>query len=117
MTMKNELQFTDTVTTVFALSALKRLTDDTSLPGPLGRDEEPAIIELAAICFRRLCAELGYEALGNTVELPADCHDLLEAVVADRVVARLTGAPEPEENIRRLRCRLRRRPGGPVHRY
>lgn len=115
--MKNEVQFTDIVTSVFALSALKRLTGEPSLPGPLGRDEEPAIIELAAIRFRRLCGELGYAAEGNTVDLPADCHDLLEAAVGDSVIARLTGAPEPEENLRRLRRRLRRLPQGPVHRY
>lgn len=108
--MKNEIQFTDTLTSVYALSALKRLTGDTSLPGPIGRNEEPAVMELARINFRRICAELGYEAQGNTVDLPVDCHDLLEAVVADRVVSQLTNIPAGSERMDRLRRRLRRAP-------
>lgn len=115
--MKNEIQFTDTVTTVFALSALKRLTGDSTLPGPFGRTEEPAIVELARLNFTSLCAELGYEAEENTVELPCDCHKLIETIVTDRVVAQLTNRQPLTDNIERLRCRLRRQPRKTAHRY
>jgi len=116
--MKNRISLLSTVDTIYALSSLKNIVNDAGLPGPLGRDEEEALIVLARQTFRELCADLGLTAeADDSVELPGDYHELLQAVVTDRTVAGLCDRQPRGELMRRLRCRLRRLPPKRAGRY
>ncbi|MBD5178960.1 MAG: hypothetical protein HDT00_04625 [Bacteroidales bacterium] len=113
--MKNRIHLHSAVDAVFALSALKAVTNDSTLPGPYGRHEEAALLALARNQLLETCAELDLEVdpTDDSVDLPGDHHRLLQAVVTDRLIASLSGRPARTELHRRLRCRLRPRPPRP----
>ncbi len=116
--MKNQIELSASVDAVFALSALKAVTNNPELPGPLGRHEQEALTALARRELELTCADLGVELEPDgSVDLPGDHHQLLQAVVTDRLIATLTGRPAREELHRRLRCRLRPRPPRPTAGY
>lgn len=119
--MKNQIQLSATVDAVFALSSLKAAGGgDGALPGPYGRDDEEALTALARRNFMELCGELGMTPASDgsvAVELDGDHHELLQAVVTDRTVAALCGREPCGELLRRLRCRVRRRPSPSRPRY
>lgn len=105
--MKNTINIASTIDVVYAMSSLKSIINDPTLPGPIGRDEEDALRAVATRVFYELCAELGAEADGESVELPRDCHDLIQAIVNDRTLAELSLRTPRSDLMRRLRCRLR----------
>lgn len=108
--MKNKIDLLGAVNTVYALSALKAVTNDPELPGPFGRNEEDALVELARQELRSECEELGVTVeADDSVDLPGANHGLLQAIVTDRLIAALSGRPAQQELHRRLRCRLRPR--------
>ena len=116
--MKNRIELSASVDAVFALSALKAVTNNPELPGPYGRHEQEALTALARLRLEEVCADLGVEVdAEGCVELPGDHHKLLQAVVTDRLIASLTGRPAKDELHRRLRCRLRPRPPRPTTGY
>lgn len=109
--MKNKIELSASVDAIYALSALKAVTNSPELPGPYGRHEQEALTALARQQLEETCADLGLEVDSDgCVELPGDHHRLLQAVVTDRLIASLTGRPAKAELHRRLRCRLRPRP-------
>lgn len=108
--MKNKIDLLGAVNTIYALSALKAVTNDPELPGPFGRNEEEALLTLARRELADECRELGVEvADDDSVDLPGANHSLLQAVVTERLIAALSGRPARPELHRRLRCRLRPR--------
>ncbi len=108
--MKNKIDLLGAVNTVYALSALKAVTNDPQLPGPFGRNEEDALLELARHELQLECEDLGVEiSADDSVDLPGANHSLLQAVVTDRLIAALSGRPARQELHQRLRCRLRPR--------
>lgn len=112
--MKNRIYLLSAVDAVYALSALKAVTNDPSLPGPYGRHQEDALLALARTQLQETCAELNVEVYGDDcVDLPGDHHQLLQAVVTDRLIASLSGRKPRADLHRRLRCRLRPRPPRP----
>jgi len=115
--MKNKVNFASTIDAIYALSSLKAVINDPALPGPIGRDEEAALRAIALRVFAEICAELGVEAEGESVELDCDCHELLQSVVNDRTIAELCCRTPRSELMRRLRCRLRRLPPKTAQRY
>lgn len=115
--MKNTVSLASTVDAIYALSSLKSVINDPTLPGPLGRNEEESLRALAQRMFYELCAEIGAEAEGQSVELPRDCHELIQAIVNDRTIAELTMRNPRSDLMRRLRCRLRPAPSKTAKRY
>lgn len=113
--MKNRINLLSAVDAVYALSALKAVTNDPSLPGPYGRHEEAALLAIARNRLLETCAELDLDVdpETDTVDLPGDHHQLLQAVVTDRLIASLSGRQPRADLHRRLRCRLRPRPPRP----
>lgn len=108
--MKNKIDLLGAVNTIYALSALKAVTNNPELPGPFGRNEEDALLALARRELNNECRELGVEvAPDDSVDLPGANHSLLQAVVTERLIAVLSGRPAKQELHRRLRCRLRPR--------
>lgn len=115
--MNNKVNFAATIDAIYALSSLKAIINDPTLPGPLGRDDEEALYALTQRVFGEICAELGATPDGESVELNADCHELLQAVVTDRTVAELCLRAPRGELMHRLRCRLRTLPPKSAKRY
>lgn len=115
--MKNTVNIAGVIDAVYALSQLKSIMNDPTLPGPFGRNDEEALRSLAMKIFSETCAELGAEADGESVILRADVHDLLQAAVTDRTLAELCMRPERPDIMRRLRCRLRPLPPKRAARY
>ncbi|MCM1309886.1 MAG: hypothetical protein NC301_02530 [Bacteroides sp.] len=108
--MKNQISFASTIDAIYAMSALRSVINDPTLPGPIGRDEEESLRAVTRRVFHELCAELNAEASGESVNLSCDCHELLQAVLTDRTVAELSLRTPRSDLMRRLRCRLRPRP-------
>ena len=116
--MRNKIELSASVDAVFALSALKAVTNSPDLPGPYGRHEQEALTALARMQLEQTCADLGLDVDSEgCVDMEGDHHQLLQAVVTDRLIASLTGRPAKEELHRRLRCRLRPRPPRPAAGY
>lgn len=115
--MKNTINVAAVIDAVYALSQLKSIINDPSLPGPLGRDDEEGLRALTMRMFGEICAEIGAEPDGEAVELRVDAHELLQAAVTDRTLAELCMRPERPELMRRLRCRLRPLPPKHAARY
>lgn len=115
--MKNSISLESTIDAIYALSSLKDIIHEPTLPGPIGRDEEDSLRAIGLRTFRELCSELGYAAEGESVELPCDCHELLQTVVNDRMLAELTLRTPRSDLLRRLRCRLRPLPPKRAARY
>lgn len=106
--MTNRIDLPTVVDTILALSALKNIDHDPTLPGPYGRHEEAALRAIAAREFEGICAELGYTPEDDsTVDLPTDCHELLQCVLTDRSIAAVSTRTPRADLIHRLRCRLR----------
>lgn len=109
--MNNRIQLTAAVDAIYALSSLKAIDGNPSLPGPFGRNEEAALTALARRHFHELCGELGLTPdSDDSVDLESDCHELLQAIVTDRTIAGLCGRTPQRELVSRLKCRLRRAP-------
>ncbi len=115
--MKNTVNFASTVDAIYALSSLKSVINDPTLPGPIGRNEEDSLRALAQRTFYELCAEIGAETDGQSVDLPRDCHELIQAIVNDRTLAELTMRNPRSDLMRRLRCRMRPVPPKNAKRY
>lgn len=106
--MINQISYTRILETIYALSALRALTNDPDLPRPLGRDEAPALEELARKAFESVCADLGHRCEGDSVDLPGDHRAALEEIVTDRIVAALSPREPYSGLLESLRARLRR---------
>ncbi len=116
--MNNTIRISAAIDAVYALSSLKAIIKDPALPGPIGRDEEPALEALARNAFREVCADLGLTPVADdSVELPGDHHELLQAIVTDRTIAALSDRTARPELLCRLRRRLKRHPTKQSHGY
>lgn len=116
--MKNTVRISTAIDAVYALSSLKTIIKNPALPGPIGREEQPALEALARSVFREVCADLGLTpGEDDSVELPGDHHELLQAIVTDRTIAALSDREARPELFRRLRRRLKRRPEKAIHSY
>lgn len=115
--MKNTINISSTIDAIYALSSLKNIIKDPTLPGPIGRDEEEGLRIIVLQQFADICAEIDHDAEGESVELPCDCRELLQSIVTDRTIAELTLRNPRSDLMRRLRCRLRPRPPKTACRY
>lgn len=107
--MINQISYSRILEGIYALSALRALTNDPELPGPLGRDEAPALEELAKRIFESLCIDLGYRCYGDSVDLPGDYRAALEEIVTDSLLAELTDRDPYRHLTEDLRARIRAR--------
>lgn len=116
--MINAVDLSAVVDTIFALSALKKIDKDPTLPGPFGRHEEPALHAIAVLKFAEICEELGVTPINDcSVDLDADCHKLLQCILTDRTIEVVSSRSSRPELMRKLKCRLRKLPPKDAKRY